>query len=116
MGPQVERRQFGRRQTGYTAWILVPGRPKIAACLVNISPKGALLEMEKPPWLPVRFALLIGGHGGPVNCELRHVTAHGVGVLFTSDCSRAYVEPRTGAHTCADEWIGPPAAIVHRGN
>ena len=77
-----ERRQFGRRTTYTMAWIIVQGRPRLSCRIANISPKGAMLEFAVPKWLPFSFKLMIEGRSELVDCEIRHVGQHGIGVNF----------------------------------
>lgn len=77
-----ERRNFGRRQTLWHAWIMVSGRQRFACAVRNISPGGALLECEVPPWLPVEFRLVVEPYDIDILCDLRHRGKHGVGVQF----------------------------------
>ncbi|HRK18843.1 MAG TPA: PilZ domain-containing protein [Hyphomicrobiaceae bacterium] len=78
----IERRSFGRRQTLWHAWIAAPGRARFACLVRNISPGGALLECEVPPWLPHEFRLIVEAHDIDIECDLRHRGKFGIGVQF----------------------------------
>lgn len=114
MKPRSERRQFGRRQTGINAWVLVRGRPRLPARLINISSSGALIEMEAPLWLPFRFALMIEGHAATIDCELRQSSAHRIGVAFVChiDASSQFQSPTSLLPS--DFWMGPPARAIRQ--
>jgi hypothetical protein len=84
----MERRQFGRRIKNIQGWIRVIGRPKIPCTVRNISPKGALLELDPPSWLPFRFELQLEPELNIIQCEIRHVLPHAIGVLFCFDAQQ----------------------------
>lgn len=85
----MNRREFGRRSASKRGWVRVPGRPRVPCVARNISPKGALLEMDVPPWLPLRFELSLDPDPEYLICELRHVGADAVGVFFCYDAETA---------------------------
>ena len=78
----IERRQFGRRETGYSAWIRVAGKPSQACVVRNLTDGGALLECSYPRLLPFRFVLDIPALGGKYRCEARHCGDTALGVEF----------------------------------
>jgi hypothetical protein len=84
----MERRQFGRRNTSKAGWLLIPGRPRISCKIKNVSPKGALIELEVPSWLPFRFELLVEPENEVQVCEIRHVLSGAIGVQFVASASR----------------------------
>lgn len=100
----VDRRQFGRRDTYIRGWLQVNGRPKSACIIRNLSPKGALLEMAVPSWLPFKFELRIEGTGESFTCEVRHVLPSGVGVNFVA--AEQALQMPVGAVDVVDEWVG----------
>lgn len=102
---RVERRQFGRRQTGLAGWLRVGGRPRLPCILRNISPNGALLEMDVPSWLPFSFDLQIGDSADMLKCEIRHVLPNAVGVTFALPDSRSPSKTWTAASQ-EEEWGG----------
>lgn len=91
------------------------GRPKLPARIVNYSPKGALLEVERPPWLPFRFELQISGLAEPICCELRHVTSHGIGVIFHHSEGRSQRPESDLRAMDFDEWMGPVMSVLRGG-
>lgn len=90
----VERRYFGRRDTHYTAWINVPGRPRLACVVKDLSVGGALLELEKPSWLPYSFQLMIEATRFISMCEVRRQTDKGVGVRFLAAVEQSVIDRR----------------------
>lgn len=82
MARQVERREFGRRQTGSTGWIRIPGRPKLSCRILNETPKGALLELQVPAWLPFQFELVVDAEKVVHICEIRHSRPDRLGVYY----------------------------------
>lgn len=108
MNATQERRQFGRRKLRQIAWIIVPGRSRLACTILNLSPNGAFLELDPPKWLPFRFALKIDGSPSARVCELRHASPLGLGVIFSEPA------PTTDTMRVAgnlvrerDDWMGP---------
>ncbi|MGD9783384.1 MAG: PilZ domain-containing protein [Hyphomicrobiaceae bacterium] len=115
----MERRQFGRRRTALHAWIKVAGRPPLACVVRDLSVNGALLEMEAPHWLPYRFELDIETSGFRTDCEIRHQSPYGVGVMFVERSAdsdvyerRYLVEEDVWAGTAASR-SGPSQATRH---
>jgi hypothetical protein len=80
-----EKRQFGRRQTIWHAWVLMSGRPKQACIVRNFSIGGAQLEfLDVPP--PVHsFKLKIEHVRFEGQCEVRHRNGKVVGVFFPEE-------------------------------
>lgn len=108
--PGAERRQFGRRKTSLHAWISVQGRPKLPCTVLDLSVGGALLQLQKPSWLPYNFMLIIEASRFVTWCEVRHSRADAIGVRFLSAVEAAAVDPR-GAQDCRslnekDAWTG----------
>ena len=54
-----DRRNFGRRQTVWHAWIHVAGRPRMTCLVRNISAGGALLECQVPAWMEYELRLIV---------------------------------------------------------
>jgi hypothetical protein len=108
-GKRVDRREFGRRVTCLRAHILVPGRPRLACIVRDISVGGALLELDIPSWLPFSFDLVIEASRFQTACEIRHQRANAVGVRFIT--ATAVTSPGQGRPALsADElttWMGP---------
>lgn len=64
--------------------MIVTAKGAQLSCIVrNVSQGGALLEVRDPETLPEHFGLIINSDRFTADCEVRHRTAHGVGVLFT---------------------------------
>jgi hypothetical protein len=78
-----ENRRFGRRNTTYSGWIRVPGRPPQTCMVLNISLGGALLECHQPQALPYNFELIIDAMNARYACEARHCTSTTIGVEFS---------------------------------
>jgi hypothetical protein len=103
-----DQRQFGRRQTHMHAWISVPGRPKRACIVCNLSQAGALLIFaDVPLGLPYCFKLEIEPIGFETACEIRHQrgTRRDVGVEFVS-WTALTDHLRNAALQLAHEWDG----------
>ena len=90
----ADRRQFGRRQTSLHGWISVPGRPKLACHVKDLSIGGALLGLQAPSWLPFNFVLTIEATRFVSWCEVRHHKHDAVGVRFMSAVESASLDPR----------------------
>lgn len=105
MPPKLERRQFGRRVSSTRGWIVVKGRPKLGCHIANISPKGALLELTAPPWLPFLFELVLEDSGTPIACEFRHKTDNGIGVHFCK-LDADHLEKSKLSLLPSDMWTG----------
>lgn len=84
----VERRQFGRRQSGCHGWVKVRGRPALPCVVRNISEGGALLEFQAAEMLPYRFRIVIESEGVDSDCEIRHQTGNRMGVEFVKGAVR----------------------------
>lgn len=115
MSGHHERRQFGRRQHRQHAWIIVPGRPQSPCQVVNVSVKGAFLEMDVPKWLPYEFGLKFDHLPQVIACEIRHSIPSGVGVLFSTHISKTDPKrPRDFIGREIDDWRGPCASSISR--
>ena len=114
MAKQVERREFGRRQTGSTGWIRIPGRPKLSCRIVNETPKGALLELEVPAWLPFRFELVVDADKAVHTCEIRHSRPNRLGVYYINAAEQpsSSIAPVNARRTVSDidAWMGQAPA------
>ena len=110
MAKQVERREFGRRQTGSTGWIRISGRPKLPCRIVNETPKGALLEMDVPSWLPFRFELVVDADKSVHTCEIRHSRPDRLGVYYVNPADQPVSRsaPTDARRTVndIDAWMG----------
>ena len=115
----VERRQFGRRNTNMNGWIKISGRPKLPCVIRNLTPKGALLEMEVPSWLPFQFELALEPANERLTCQVRHVLSGAIGVMFCD-----FETQRPGRHEIVvdghsvawDEWMGANSKLQSHGN
>jgi hypothetical protein len=99
----MERRQFGRRQTMSAGWLKISGRPRLPCRIINISPKGALLELDVPEWLPFQFELMIELDNSVHTCQIRHTKPSAVGVNFLDF---AEAPSRLQSKSEVDDWIG----------
>ena len=105
--PVLERRKFGRGSNCAQGWIRAQGRPLIVCKVRNRTPAGALLEFDKPGWLPFRFELLIEDPKEFLVCELRHVLSSGVGVYFIATATEAdRAHKLSNSATASDDWTG----------
>lgn len=107
----ADRRQFGRRQTNLQGWISVAGRPRLSCIVRDLSVGGALLEFEKPSWMPFNFKLTIEATRFVTWCEVRHHRANSVGVRFVEAVATTEVETlrAEGAARSLDDkgaWMG----------
>ena len=99
----MERRQFGRRESGSAGWLKIPGRPRLACKIANINHRGALLELEVPAWLPFHFQVFIESDRSLHNCEIKHQGRDRVGIHFVD----AGDEPaKLRSKNDFDEWMG----------
>lgn len=110
MARQVERREFGRRQAGSTGWIRIPGRPKLSCRIVNETPKGALLELQVPAWLPFQFELVVDADKVVHTCEIRHSRPDRLGVYYINPVEQPAqgTKPIDARRTVndMDAWMG----------
>jgi PilZ domain len=106
----IEKRQFGRRQTSLHAWISVAGRPRLPCVVKDISVGGALIEFEKPSWLPFNFQLTIEATRFTTWCEVRHQGPNNCGVRFMTAIEAAALDLRGPADgrlvNDKDAWAG----------
>lgn len=78
----ADRRQFGRLRVRYHGWVQVPGRPRIACVVQNLSVGGALLEIQDGAFVPECFTLTIGAINFTAVCDARHMDGRYVGAEF----------------------------------
>jgi hypothetical protein len=100
----VDRRQFGRRNTLWHAWILVAGRPRQACMIRNVSQSGALLEFPDRPPEASEFTLIIDNPPFEARCDVRHRNRNLVGVFF----------PQTSAADAVPEVVASGDDLVHQ--
>lgn len=64
--------------------MIITGKGMALSCIVrDVSLGGALLEVAHAEKLPVRFKLVISADRFEADCDVRHRTANGAGVMFT---------------------------------
>ena len=80
-----ERRAFGRRHSCIHAMLFVPGRPPSPCLVRNFSPAGALLETSELVDPPFRVKVRLNSNGRDIECEVRHVRGHRIGVSFIGE-------------------------------
>jgi hypothetical protein len=115
----MERRQFGRRNTNLNGWVRISGRPKLPCVIRNLTPKGALLEMEVPTWLPFQFELALEPGSEKLTCQVRHVLNGAIGVMFCDFEVQRPVrhEIEVDGHSVAwDQWMGANSGLHGRSN
>lgn len=78
----VDRRQFGRRQTAWHAWVKMPGRTRIACLVRDMSRDGARIELPSTEWLPYNLSLVIEAIGAEYRCEVKYRRSDYLGVRF----------------------------------
>ena len=96
---KTEQRRFGRRRALIHAFIVNKNGHRIPCIVRNISTGGALLEVRDPKLVPNRLKLLIDADSFEADCDIRHRTAHGVGIYFR--------DIRIARHGCDTRFIGP---------
>jgi PilZ domain len=107
MPDTLERRRFGRRDVRKFGWVVIPGRPRIACVVQNLSKGGAFLSFAPPKWLPFRFDLVSEDDGGAITCELRHCRLDGVGVDFVDLAEKPGAETTGNSlNIDSDAWLG----------
>lgn len=85
----LERRTFGRVATRRHGWIVVPGRPRIACLVSDLSVNGAQLELPEATWVPLWFTLVIDTANFSSHCEVRHQRESRIGVRFVAGPQQA---------------------------
>lgn len=88
-----DRRQFGRLRVRYHGWVQVPGRPRIACVVQNLSVGGALLEIQEGAFVPECFTLTIGAINFTAVCDVRHKDGRYLGAEFRALAKRADASP-----------------------
>ena len=87
-------------------WIVVAGRRELPCRIINLTPKGAFLEMQPPAWLPFSFELLRDGDPAAVRCEIRHVMPNGIGVRFVPGADQTESDLEAITSELAGRWVG----------
>lgn len=109
-GNPADRRQFGRRKTNLSGWLIVPGRPRLPCTVLDLSVGGALIGLRGKTWLPYTFQLYIEASRFSTWCEVRHQRENAVGVRFLSAVEAAALDQRgaqegRSMNEC-DAWSG----------
>ena len=102
---KLDNRRFGRRRALIHAFIVNKNGHRIPCIVRNISMGGALLEVRDPKQVPNRLTLLIDADSFEADCDIRHRTAHGVGIYFR--------DIRIARHGCDTRYIGPRLDSLH---
>lgn len=102
-----ESRRFGRRRALIHAFIVNKNGHRIPCIVRNISTGGALLEVKDPKQIPNRLTLLIDADSFEADCDIRHRTAHAVGIYFN--------EIRIARHGCDTRLMGPRLESLQAG-
>jgi hypothetical protein len=79
---EEDRREFGRRNSALDGYVRVPLRPPMPCRLVNMSSKGALLDVPAWDHIPQKFKLTIGNY--ETECEVKHRERTRIGVHFST--------------------------------
>lgn len=95
----VENRRFGRRRALIHAFVVTKLGHRVPCIVRNISMGGALLEVEEPKQLPKSFKLVVDADSFEADCDIRHRTAHGVGIYFSAI--------RIARNGCDTRFVGP---------
>ena len=93
-----EKRKFGRRNTLWHAWVIVPGCPRQACLVRNFSVAGALIEFPDRPPEAYQFRLVIDEFKFETLCDVRHRRDNMVGVFFPRAYAVAVTEKRPNGH------------------
>lgn len=81
----AERRKSCRIEQDHPAYIKIGKSAPIPCTVRNISSMGAFLALKEPQILARRFKIVIPEHWFEAQCEIRHVSTDGIGVLFTTN-------------------------------
>ena len=110
----IQRRQFGRRQTNTRATAAIPGAACISCEIRNVSEGGALVDFFSAA-IPARpFRLMIENTDLELLCEPRHTSGTSVGVRFLNSQDGAllmrhlYPDPVLSQST----WKPDPAPLT----
>ena len=78
-----ERRKYPRTEIDEPAYVSSGG--SVMACVVrNISPDGAAIDVENPPFLPARFRLVMAKDTSVYDCTVAWVQQNRVGLAFVA--------------------------------
>ena len=94
--------------------IVTPKGAQLSCIVRNVSQGGALLEVRDPEKLPKHFRLVISSDRFAADCEARHRTANGIGVLFTEvQIARGGRDTRDAAPSLDGMRTSSPAQVAH---
>jgi hypothetical protein len=116
-----EKRQFGRRNVVWHAWVKVAGRDRHPCIVRNFSVAGALLEFDGPVPAADRCVLIIDRFNFEANCFVRHRSKTAVGVYFTDTMDGVVVPGKVTAEAIvarineARQTPAPEPAVVRPG-
>lgn len=80
----AERRAFGRRHSRIHGIFLVQGRPPSPCVVRNYSETGAMIELNELIQPPFHVKLRLGRPENDIDCEVRHVRGHSIGLRFVT--------------------------------
>jgi hypothetical protein len=101
-----DRRQQSREAVGLEASVHVPLRQPMTAFISNISPDGAMVEIDRFEFVPAKFKLVVGDF--QTTCYVRHRDRHRIGVEFATTYDMAH--DAAFYATAADDWSGAAAS------
>ncbi len=101
-----DRRQHVRQPVGLEGTVQVPLRAPMAVLVSNISPDGAMVEVDRFEFVPNSFKLTIGEF--VTTCYVRHRDRKFIGVEFAATYDMAHDAAIYGHN--ADAWGGQGTA------
>jgi hypothetical protein len=100
-----DRRLQSRQPVGLEAFVQVPLRAPMPAFVTNVSPDGAMVEVERFEFVPNTFKLILGDF--ETTCYVRHRDRKHIGIEFATTYDMAYDASIYAAN--ADAWSGQGA-------
>jgi hypothetical protein len=83
-----DRRRVPRQAVGLEGSVHVPLRAPLAALITNISPNGAMVEVDRWEFVPAQFKLMLGDF--ETLCFVRHRDKKLIGVEFETTYDMAH--------------------------
>jgi hypothetical protein len=99
----IDRRRMPRQLTGLEGSVQVPLRPPMPAFITDISPNGAMIEIDRWDYVPAKFKLTLGDF--VTQCTVRHRDQKYIGVAFATLYDMAHTgAPLTHEAAPAQDW------------